>query len=458
MVAAVPDYVGKSFAEAPPGHRFRLYFDGWEVGGGPITVDKSLQTLGRCGAFPASSSATAEGLRERQLLACNPADLVKDAEATSAFVTGMGLEHPIENGFAFLDPYGLPYLPGSSVKGVLRRAAEELALFGDPREDDWTISDVWWLFGVDGASAYWRPAPRAEKDTPEAQAARGLWREAYRKAVERLSDAALRELDPIFEAIGEPWLVDRRGTLLGLPDEPKQVAKLHNRGALQVWDAIPLPPAKRMEVDVMTPHFPGYYQDGKLPTDNQDPVPIYFLTLPAGTKMRFVVACHPTGLEPARVVRSARWKELAASGLEHAFAWLGFGAKTTAGYGRFTVDKRLEQERQREVERAAEAGRKRREEEAARQAAEMLEQRRAGMSPVERDVEDALAAAREGNEARVTELFKKLEQAQGEERLAYAVGLREAFTLLGKWTGKQSPKQTKKNEAVLRVLREGGKA
>ncbi|PZP50172.1 MAG: hypothetical protein DI596_15265, partial [Azospira oryzae] len=49
------------------------------------------------------------------------------ALATAPFTTGLGNEHPLENGFAFLWPYGLPYLPGSGVKGVVRRAAEELA-------------------------------------------------------------------------------------------------------------------------------------------------------------------------------------------------------------------------------------------------------------------------------------------------------------------------------------------
>ena len=37
------------------------------------------------------------------------------------------MEHPLENGFAFLQPYGLPYLAGSGVKGVLRQTARLLA-------------------------------------------------------------------------------------------------------------------------------------------------------------------------------------------------------------------------------------------------------------------------------------------------------------------------------------------
>lgn len=36
------------------------------------------------------------------------------------FATGLGREHPIENGFAWHPSLGVPYLPGSSVKGLVR--------------------------------------------------------------------------------------------------------------------------------------------------------------------------------------------------------------------------------------------------------------------------------------------------------------------------------------------------
>jgi CRISPR-associated protein Cmr6 len=36
------------------------------------------------------------------------------------FVTGLGREHPVENGFAWHHTLGVPYLPGSSIKGMVR--------------------------------------------------------------------------------------------------------------------------------------------------------------------------------------------------------------------------------------------------------------------------------------------------------------------------------------------------
>ena len=43
----------------------------------------------------------------------------------SRFVTGLGRSHPVENGFAWHSTLGTPYLPGSSVKGMVRAWAEQ---------------------------------------------------------------------------------------------------------------------------------------------------------------------------------------------------------------------------------------------------------------------------------------------------------------------------------------------
>jgi CRISPR-associated protein Cmr6 len=45
----------------------------------------------------------------------------------SRFVTGLGRSHPIENGFAWHPTLGTPYLPGSSVKGLIRAWAQSEA-------------------------------------------------------------------------------------------------------------------------------------------------------------------------------------------------------------------------------------------------------------------------------------------------------------------------------------------
>ena len=65
-------------------------------------------------------------------------------ETESRFVTGIGLSHPVANGFAWHPTLGTPYLPGSSVKGLVRAWAKTEA-----EPDPKTMERV---FGVDNTS------------------------------------------------------------------------------------------------------------------------------------------------------------------------------------------------------------------------------------------------------------------------------------------------------------------
>lgn len=46
-------------------------------------------------------------------------------QTTEPMIIGMGLNHPVENGMLFHHTLGIPYLPGSSVKGLIRAWAEQ---------------------------------------------------------------------------------------------------------------------------------------------------------------------------------------------------------------------------------------------------------------------------------------------------------------------------------------------
>ena len=101
------------------------------------------------------------------------------------------------------------------------------------------------------------------------------------------------------------------------------------------FDAIPasLPGLNMLDMDIMNPHFPDYYQDksGKTPpTDSQSPRPVYFLTVAPGTEFRFAVGWRGTLDEEARSLQ-----KLAQDWLIRGLEELGAGAKTSAGYGYF---------------------------------------------------------------------------------------------------------------------------
>lgn len=291
--AALPRYLGDNFEEASPGLRFGMCFQLWGVDerSGELlwtTHDQNYRRTGKeqqerqvkdenktnalnkAALLNPSDRRAVAALTARQHLMTQMLPEVGccsfQAKSVAPFATGLGIEHPLENGFAFLNPYGLPYLPGSSVKGIVRAAAGELAS--------------------------------------------GEWGETYGWH----QDAAM-------------------DTLFG--GEPSSGNNSHYRGTLTFWDVIPTIEGDRLAVEIMTPHQTHYYQDGKSPHDSGSPNPIPFLTVPAGSSFAFHVTCdHHRLLRVApNLARGERWKDLLRFAFEHAFDWLGFGAKTAVGYG-----------------------------------------------------------------------------------------------------------------------------
>lgn len=289
-IAAVPDYLGTDFGTASPGLRFGMYLSIWNArfsetksaGKSSIKIKGAIEPLKKAGKLNPNDKTTMKYLLARQQTAfrsvTGAADgLQLDAIATAPFTTGLGNEHPTENGFAFLNPYGLPYLPGSGVKGVLREAARELAT-GDWGESGWSDDYITALFG----------------------------------------------------------------------SEPK--AETLKRGAFIFWDVIPQIKGDNLTVEIMTPHQAHYYQNQQTPHDSGQPTPISFLTVPAGSGFTFHVQCDLTMLNQSapELAQGGRWKTLLEAAFSHAFDWLGFGAKTSVGYGAMQEDQvqKIERERQ----------------------------------------------------------------------------------------------------------------
>jgi CRISPR-associated protein Cmr6 len=166
LTALVPRAVGQDFNDAPPGHRYRLYLQFWNNDYSPTKKEK-LKALRPICKLPDHSKKLMAALAERSKAPDSETTLSLHALSTAPFATGLGWEHPNENGFAFLDPYGLPYLAGSGVKGVLRQAARELA--NDPAGETagWTDEAITALFGEEdpkkphgqGALRFWDVIP-----------------------------------------------------------------------------------------------------------------------------------------------------------------------------------------------------------------------------------------------------------------------------------------------------------
>lgn len=111
------------------------------------------------------------------------------------------------------------------------------------------------------------------------------------------------------------------GPAIGLGREPMQ-------GAVTFYDAFPMT-WPGLEVDVLTPHFPDYYRNpDEPPADWQEPNPVAFLTVTAGTTFEFWLGPGGKRFADADLARTE-------AVLRQGLGALGIGAKTSAGYGWF---------------------------------------------------------------------------------------------------------------------------
>lgn len=200
-------------------------------------------------------------------------------ELAGALITGGGNAHPINAAIAMDPTIGVPIVPGSGLRGVLRRAVA--VLDGDD--------------------------------------------ESQRQLQHRLFGG----IDPDGDAVSDAEPAPDPGTVICL-------------------DVLPRTSPVTL-VDVVNPHFGNYYQGKSAPTDDQLPVPSFFLAVgtskadkpkKTSSKMeegrkgwRFVIRVSYAAGDDRAMMQSDRSTLQAALNL--LVQDLGLGAKTAAGYGFF---------------------------------------------------------------------------------------------------------------------------
>ena len=121
-----------------------------------------------------------------------------------------------------------------------------------------------------------------------------------------------------------------------IPDDKKA-----EEGSIIFYDAWPekierkkyleMGPMKNLKMDVFTPHYKDYYQDGELPRDDQSPVPVNFLAVMKDVPFEFSIA-------PSSRCRADKAQNLIYKTVNHitdALTTFGIGAKTGSNYGYF---------------------------------------------------------------------------------------------------------------------------
>lgn len=193
-------------------------------------------------------------------------------------VQGLGIESVYETSMTLHHVYGIPYIPASSLKGVVRswiitnayESKEEVAIT-DPRFCDW--------FGCPGELVLEEPLA----DAKDGKRKKRKYSSHYKEA---------------------------------------------RKGELVFFDVYPLK-SPGLRVDVMNPHYGPYYSDktgNTPPADYHNPIPVFFLTVEA-TPFRFIL-----GADQETLGQTLKNKTII-DWLKDALQKHGIGAKTAVGYG-----------------------------------------------------------------------------------------------------------------------------
>ncbi len=226
-------------------------------------------------------------------------------------IVGLGNESVYETSMTLHHIYGIPYIPGSAIKGVTRNG------YINNIYDEIGLMDI-------------KQINVAEKvlENFKIQEDRNLEYEAFKGKFALLKDG--KKIEPeekLFNYFSKNSAkIVNFQNIFGTPERI---------GRIIFFDAFPLEPP-HIEPDIMNVHYPDYYGGKKPPTDYQNPIPIYFLTVKE-TPFEFIVGIRE---QNNAIIKNGGSKdrtpmEVVYEYMKKALSEHGIGAKTAVGYGYF---------------------------------------------------------------------------------------------------------------------------
>jgi CRISPR-associated protein Cmr6 len=197
-------------------------------------------------------------------------------------IVGLGASHPQETSMTLHHIFGIPYIPGSALKGVSRHY-------------------MIWKF----------------VDENEEELKSLLGKSNFAELLKELNKALEKE-ENLTVSVGN----------ISFKDLIHIFGTQNRQGKIIFFDAYPIEEIK-LKIDIMNPHYPDYYTKDKPPTDWQNPIPIKFLTV-EDTKFQFYLAAKDKDQNLLNHARKI---------LNDALLNYGVGAKTSLGYGLFEESK-----------------------------------------------------------------------------------------------------------------------
>lgn len=246
-----------------------------------------------------------------------------DLQPQWRFVLGLGGESVYETSMTLHHTYGIPYLPSSSIKGVLR---------------GWVISQIF---------AQGNIVPSIEKDSPlinaehRAITTSKLFCTIFGcpKDSKKVTFNNQKPLKQINKYGKEEYVTTTESSIL----ESKE-----HQGSVTFFDGLPTK-APVIKTDVMNVHYKDWYKDigYSAPTDTQKTNPIHFLTVSNENNLTFQthIACNDNRklseisedyeifIKGTTLTADTSLLDLVKYWLTQALQDHGIGAKTAVGYG-----------------------------------------------------------------------------------------------------------------------------
>ncbi|MCB9452447.1 MAG: type III-B CRISPR module RAMP protein Cmr6 [Anaerolineaceae bacterium] len=214
---------------------------------------------------------------------------------------GLGASHVLETALTLDRNTGLPYLPGSSVKGLAR---------------------AWGLIKVAAQLGITLDTVVHEKGKE-------------RNALNILSDMLASEP----EKIGTVFPIENNEQAANYIDWFRFIfGSQANAGAVCFLDAIYAgSKAPGYAADVMTPHYVNYYttNGGSPPAEDDNPNPVSFITVDHSNIFAFGLVLRRAAFANQPLENQKTALDTAANWLQRGLTDLGAGSKTAAGYGFF---------------------------------------------------------------------------------------------------------------------------
>ena len=397
---------------------------------------------------------------------------VLNGEVLWRLVVGLGSTNPRETSMTLSHMYGIPYIPGSALKGAFRHYWMKKKIYSlssdaltkcnkfvkdhlsENYKENAGIIPFGFLSLIEVVLDNFVMLENEGKETEQKR------REENERAIAGIIFKKMNSKDGkrhlYYKSVNESEIYNLVHNLL-TEQEFLQIVNNYQtifgtqqkRGEVIFFDAFPLRGVS-IEEDVMTPHFGDYYKGEKAPADSLNPNPIKFFTVKG--KFRFIIQYKPLDRSLHRN-RTFSFDDVILV-FKEMLTEQGVGAKTAVGYGKFKVIEDVTNDVFKKFKKEGEEKRRKMEEERLKQEENKVKAELGKLPPGERlikelkmfkeEVKDVTESNKSDLHDKSLKFYNRIIKEDDEEKKKEAaVILKEVWGVLRMWKNRDTSKRQK---------------